>query len=74
MKTQNQMETRMWADQKNTITWLRGYCMNTENTVTFEEFNNDDIKKSQLRDPNVGPIVRWFSSSPDRPEWEDVSS
>jgi hypothetical protein len=31
--------------------------LNTENTVTFEEFSNDDIKKSQLRDPNVGPIV-----------------
>ncbi len=48
--------------------------LNTENTVTFEEFSNDDIKKSQLRDPNVGPIVRWFSGSPERPEWEDVSS
>ena len=37
--------------------------LNTENTVTFKEFSNDDIRKSQLRDPNVGSIVRWLCSS-----------
>lgn len=42
--------------------------------VIFEQISKQDLRKNQLRDTHIGPILRRLASSSERPEWEDISS
>ena len=43
-------------------------------TAWAETLSNADLREEQLRDPEVGTVLRWREKDNERPEWKEIRS
>lgn len=47
---------------------------NSQETNNSVEFSNEELRRKQLQDSDISPLLRWKEKGVDRPTWEMVSS
>ena len=42
--------------------------------ILFFRWSDDDIRREQLQDPDISPLIHWKETTTERPVWEKVST